>query len=115
LGTRSHEPEELYRALIEATAFGTRTIVEAFESQASRDSIVAGGGLTHNRMLMQLYADVLQREIAVAGAEQVSALGAAMLGAVAAGCYPSVAEAASHMAPPPREIYPPNRDPLDGL
>ena len=78
---------EIYRALIEATAFGTRVIVEAFEHAGLRvDSIVACGGLPgRNPLLMQIFADVTNREIAVAASDQAPALGAAMWGAVAAG------------------------------
>ena len=75
-------------------------------------SIVAGGGLTRNPMLMQIYADVTGRPIAVAGAPQASALGAAMLGAVAAGAagrgYSSLTEAVARMAPPPSNVYEPD-------
>ena len=63
---------EIYRALIEATAFGTRVIVEAFEhGRASRvEAIVACGGLPErNPLLMQIYADVTGREIAVAASD----------------------------------------------
>ncbi len=109
LGTRA---EEIYRALIESTAFGTRIIIETFVEQGVPvKSIVAGGGLSKNEMLMQIYADVTNREIAVAGAAQPSALGAAMLGAVAAGQagggYDSLADAAARMAPPPSKVYRP--------
>jgi L-ribulokinase len=106
------KPEEIYRALIEGTAFGTRAIIEAFTHQGLPvQSMVTGGGLTKNPLLMQIYADVTNRELAVAGSEQVSALGAAMLGAVAAGSegggHDSVLEAAKHMAPPPVKVYRP--------
>ena len=71
--------------------------------------VVAGGGLTRNRLLMQIYADVLGLEIEVAGASQASALGAAMLGAVAAGPaaggHASIEDAAAAMAPAPTERY----------
>jgi L-ribulokinase len=109
LGTRA---EEIYRALIEATAFGTRVIIEAFTEQGVPvEAIVTGGGLTQNELLMQIYADVTGREMVVAGTEQASALGAAMLGAVAAGRanggYDTLAEAAGQMAPPPARVYRP--------
>jgi L-ribulokinase len=112
LGSRA---EDIYRALIEATAFGTRVIIETFLGQGVPvGSIVAGGGLAKNSFLMQLYADISGREIALAGAEQASALGAAMLGALAAGPaqggYASLAEAAGHMAPPPAKVYQPIAD-----
>ncbi len=85
--TLATTPAEIYRALMEATAFGTRVIVEAFESAGVPvDSIVACGGLPErNKLLMQIYADVLGREIAVGASKQAPALGAAMHGAVAAG------------------------------
>jgi L-ribulokinase len=109
--TLSTRAEEIFHALIEATAFGTRAIVESFTDQdLPVESIVAGGGLTANAMLMQIYADVTARQIAVAGAPQASALGAAMLGAVAAGApdgYGSLAEAVERMAPPPSRVYQP--------
>ncbi len=109
LATRA---EEIYRALIEATAFGTRVIIEAFTGQGIPvESIVTGGTLTKNAFLMQTYADVTGREMAVAGSEQVTALGAAMLGAVAAGKtgggYDSLGEAVARMAPPPARVYRP--------
>lgn len=110
--TLSTRPEEIYRALIESTAFGTRTIIEAFtELGLPVESIVSGGGLTKNRLLMQIYADITGRRIQVAGAPQASALGAAILAAVAAGPslggYAGLPEAASRMTPPPRESYHP--------
>jgi L-ribulokinase len=102
LATRA---EEIYRALIEATAFGTRTIMEAFESKGiAVNELVACGGLPEkNRLLMQIYADVTGREIKLADPLQTcSALGAAMHGAVAAGKaaggYDTIFEAARHMA-----------------
>ncbi len=95
---------EIYRALLEATAFGTRLIVDAFESEAvAVEDIVACGGLPErNRLLMQIFADVTGREFAVAASAQTPALGSAMFGAVAAGPaaggYDSIVEASQHMA-----------------
>jgi L-ribulokinase len=108
--TLATKPEDVYRALIEATAFGTRVIIEAFTDQGVPvDRIVAGGGLTQNQMLMQIYSDVIGRRIDVIGSELASALGAAMLGAVAAGSnsggYDTLKEAAGNMAPTPTERY----------
>ncbi len=110
--TLATKPEEIYRALVEATAFGTRLIIEAFTAQGvAVNSIVAGGGLAKNPFLMQIYADITGREFAVAGSPQPSALGAAMLGTVAAGPagggYATLAEAAAHMAPPAAHVYRP--------
>ena len=108
--TLSTRAEEIFHALVESTAFGTRAIVESFTDRGLPVSlIVAGGGLTRNAMLMQIYADVGARTIAVAGAPQASALGAAMLGAVAAGAagggYASLSEAVARMTPPPACVY----------
>ena len=111
--TLTTRAEDIFHALVEATAFGTRAIVESFTAQGLPvSSIVAGGGLTRNAVLMQIYADATGRSIAVAGAPQASALGAAMLGAVAAGAaaggYSSVEEAVAKMAPRPDRVYEPN-------
>jgi L-ribulokinase len=110
--TLTTKPEEIYRALIEATAFGTRVIIEAFTRQGVPvERVMAGGGLTKNACLMQIYADILGYDIAVSGTEYASALGAAILGAVAAGkqasAYNSIPEAVSHIAPPPARTYHP--------
>ena len=114
LATRA---EEIYRALIEATAFGTRTIVDAFESKGiAVKNLVACGGLPEkNRLLMQIYADVTGREIKLAQQLQTcSALGAAMHGAVAAGRagggYDSIFDAARHMARVQKLTYKPRAE-----
>jgi L-ribulokinase len=102
--TLATKAPEIYRALIEATAFGTRVIIDAFESAEVRvDGIVACGGLPErNRLLMQIFADVTGREFAVAASGQAPALGSAMFGAVAAGAaaggFDSVVEASRQMA-----------------
>jgi L-ribulokinase len=108
--TLATRPEHIYRALVESTAFGTRVIVDALRAGGVPVTrVVAGGGLTRNRMLMQIYADVLGIEIEVAGASQACGLGAAMLGAVAAGAaaggHESIDDAAAAMAPKPTERY----------
>jgi L-ribulokinase len=102
-------PPEIYRALIEATAFGTRVIVDAFESAGvAVDRIVACGGLPQrNRLLMQIYADVLGRELSVAASAQTPALGAAMFAAVAAGGHDSIVDASRAMARLAPETYRP--------
>src|SRR6185503_6816831 len=108
LGTRPHE---IYRALIEATAFGTRKIIDAFTGKGvSIDELSACGGLAHRSpLLLQIYADVTGRPIQVAASEQTCALGAAMHGALAAGVYADMHEAAEHMVRPSRTTYHPNR------
>jgi L-ribulokinase len=105
---------ELYRALLEATAFGTRVIVEAFlEAGVAVDAMVACGGLPEkNRLLMQIFADVTGREFAVAASRQTPALGSAMFGAVAAGAelggFDSIADASRRMARLGDERYVPD-------
>lgn len=110
----STRPPDVYRALLEATAFGTRVIVEFFErARLPVDRIVACGGLPQrNRLLMQIYADVLGRPIEVAGSQQAPALGSAMFGAVAGGAHESIREASHAMAPAIAETYVP--DPVNG-
>lgn len=80
------KPEEIYLALIEATAYGTRMIIEQFENAGVQvKSIVLGGGIpVRNRKLVQVYADVCRREIRLAGTSYASALGAAILGTAVA-------------------------------
>jgi L-ribulokinase len=110
LGTR---PEDIYRALIEATAYGTRVIIEAFEqSGVAVKEIVACGGLPErNKLLMQTYADVTGRDIGVARTAQSGSVGSAMFAAVAAGSeaggYDTILEAAQHMAGLQDVIYRP--------
>jgi len=107
---------EIYRALIEATAFGTRVIVDAFEAAGvSVNEIVACGGLPErNKFLMQVFADVVGRRFAVAASKQTPALGSAMFGAVvagaAAGGYDSIVDAALNMAHLSDEAYVPDAD-----
>jgi L-ribulokinase len=94
------KPHEMYRAWIESTAYGTRTIIEAFEGRGVPvHAIVAAGGLPErNKLLMQIYADVTGREFKLAGSAQAPALGAAMHAAVAARVYPNISAAAAKMA-----------------
>lgn len=107
LGTRPHE---IYRALIEATAFGTRKIIEAFTNKGvAIDELFACGGLAQkNPLLLQIYADVTGRPIKVAASQQTCALGAAMHGALAAGLYTDMKQAAKKMVHPGTQTYKPN-------
>jgi L-ribulokinase len=111
--TLATKPEEIYRALIEATAFGTRVIVDTFQlNEVPVNELVACGGLPEkNKLLMQIYADVTGREIKVTASTQTPALGSAMFGAVAAGKaaggYDSIYEAAKTMAHLKGESYRP--------
>lgn len=90
---------DIYRALIESTAFGTREIIEAFERQGVevRELVAAGGLPNKNALLRQIYADVTGRPMKLAGSSQAPALGAAMFAAVAAGLYPDIQAAAEVM------------------
>ncbi|NLB41970.1 MAG: ribulokinase, partial [Clostridiales bacterium] len=107
------KPEEIYRALIEATAFGTRMIIDTFEeNDISIQELYAAGGIAEkNQMLMQIYADVTNREIRISASSQTSALGSAMLGAVAAGAsaggYENIQDAAIKMTSLKDLIYKP--------
>ncbi len=112
--TLATKPEEIYRALIEATAYGTRIIIDTFEANGVPvKEIVATGGLPdRNRLLMQVYADVTGRSIHIAATSQGGALGSAMHAAVAAGSdaggYDSIVKAAQRMAHLRQEAYHPS-------
>lgn len=107
------KPEELYRTLIEATAFGQRMIIENFRKHGiAVDELYACGGLSEkNKMLMQIYADITNMEIKISASKQTPALGSAIYAAVAAGeaCggYDSVFEGAQKMAHLKDETYSP--------
>jgi L-ribulokinase len=107
--TLATRPEDVYRALLEATAFGTRTIVEAFEaSGVPVTELIVAGGLLKNRLLMQIYADVTRLPLSVIGSEQGPALGSAIHAAVAAGAYPDVRAGAAAMGRVQRAAYRPD-------
>lgn len=107
------KPEEMYRALIEATAFGTNMIINTFtENDVAIDELYACGGLPEkNMMLMQIYADVTNREIKISASPQTPALGSAMFGAVAAGSenggYDNIFDAAKDMSRIKEESFKP--------
>lgn len=109
-------PEEIYRALIEATAYGTRLIIETFNQHnvPIRELIATGGLPDRNKLLMQIYADVTGLPIYIPEATQIGALGSAMHGAVAAGAdaggYDSIMEASLNMARLRDENYQPNHE-----
>ena len=104
-------PEDQYRALMEATAFGTRVIVESFNaSGVPVTEFVVAGGLLKNAFLMQLYADVLQLPLTTIASDQGPALGSAIHAAVAAGAYPDVLTASKAMGKANKAVYRPNPD-----
>ncbi len=107
--TLATRPEQGYRALLEATAFGTRVIVEAFAAAGVPvTEFIVAGGLLRNRRLMQTYADVLRMPIATIASDQGPALGSAIHAAVAAGAYPDVRSAAAAMGAVNRAAYRPD-------
>ncbi|HOC71157.1 MAG TPA: FGGY-family carbohydrate kinase, partial [Candidatus Hydrogenedentes bacterium] len=111
--TLQTRPEEVYRALIEATAFGARVIMERFmEYGMTVERIVNCGGISgKNALLMQVYADVMGRPLEISKSAQTCALGAAMAGAVvagkAAGGHDSFAKAAKAMVHADDKVYRP--------
>lgn len=107
--TLTTRPEDIYRALIEATAFGTRTIVDTFNSSGVPvREFVAAGGLLKNELLMQIYADVLNMPISVITSTQGPALGSAIHAAVAAGAYPDIHAASAAMGGVQRDAHRPD-------
>jgi L-ribulokinase len=107
--TLATRPPEIYRALLESTAFGTRTIIDTFEeSGVPVSELVVAGGLMQNALLMQIYADVTRRPLGLIGSAQGPALGAAIHAAVAAGAYPDVPAAAEAMGKVERNVYTPD-------
>ena len=105
LGQTLHtKPEEIYRALIEATAFGALTIIKRFEEYGVRiDEVRNCGGIAEkNPLVMQIYADVTGLEMKIARSAQTCALGSAIAGAVAAGAaaggHPDFAAAQAAMS-----------------
>ena len=107
------KPEEVYRALIEATAFGKNKIIKTFEeSGVAINELYACGGISKkNPMMMQIYADVTNKEIFIGASDQTPALGSAMFGAVAAGKenggYDSIFDAAKVMGKVEEKTYKP--------
>jgi len=100
---------DIYRALIESTAFGTRVIIDTFNaSGVPVTELVIAGGLTKSKFVLQLYADVTRRPLSVIASEQGPALGSAIHAAVAAGCYPDVPAAAVAMGGKHQAVYLPD-------
>ncbi|MCY8776447.1 ribulokinase [Bacillus spizizenii] len=110
------KPEEIYRALVEATAYGTRMIIETFkESGVPIEELYAAGGIAEkNPFVMQIYADVTNMDIKISGSPQAPALGSAIFGALVAGKenggYDDIKEAAAHMGKLKDISYTPNAE-----
>ncbi|MGW2621244.1 ribulokinase [Micromonospora chokoriensis] len=107
--TLATRPQDIYRALLESTAYGTRMIIEAFvEAGVPVNDLVIAGGLTNNALLMQIYADVTRRPLNIIASAQGPALGSAIHAAVAAGEFPSVHEASQAMGRVHEAVYRPD-------
>jgi L-ribulokinase len=108
------KPEEIYRALIEATAYGTRIIIDTFKENGVpiKELYAAGGIAEKNKLMMQIYSDVTNMEIRISASPQAPALGSAMFGALVAGKekggYDSIVEAAKHMSKVKDMYFKPN-------
>lgn len=101
--------EEMYRAALEAVAFGTRVIVENYRKNGvAVNQIIANGGISQkNPLLMQIYADVLNMPISLSTSAQGAALGSAIFAAAGAGAYPDVGAAARAMGKMQENVYQP--------
>ncbi len=110
------KPEEIFRAYMESTAFGAKMILNTYQEWGMEiKEVIASGGLPkRNPLLMQIYADILDKPIKVAQSEQASAIGAAILGSVAAGGKnggpSSIIQAIQQMASPIETTYYPNKE-----
>jgi L-ribulokinase len=103
--------EQIYRALLEATAFGTRIIVDTFaKSGVPVKEFIVAGGLLKNAFLMQVYSDVTRLPISTIDTDQGPALGSAIHAAVAAGVYSNVNQAAEVMGRVNKHVYTPNEE-----
>lgn len=110
--TLASAPEQIYRSLIEAAAFGTRTLLEHGESSGVKVNriCVCGGIAGKNPLLVQCYADILGRELAVSTLPNSAAAGAAICAAAAAGLYPSLEAAMDRLSPKEFVHYLPNME-----
>lgn len=104
--------EDILRALIEATAFATKVIIDRMgECGMKITGLIAAGGIARkDAFTMQLYSDVLGIPINVISSKQAPALGSAIYGAVAAGVYPDIYSAAEAMKSPIHSSYAPNKE-----
>jgi L-ribulokinase len=103
---------EVYRALVEATAFGALTIINRFEEYGVRvEEVVNCGGIAEkNPFVMQLYADVCNRPMKVSRSAQTCALGAAIFGAIVGGAHANVEDAQRKMTGVKKQVYQPKKN-----
>ncbi len=110
LGMTLHTTQaEIFRALLEATAFGAKKILDRLEEHGIviREIVCCGGIAEKDALLMQIYADILGRKLLLSASEQTCALGAAIFGAVAAGRYDSTESAQAALCRFKDHVYEP--------
>ena len=102
---------EIYRALVEATAFGALRIINRFEEYGvAVDEVVNCGGIAEkNPFVMQIYADVCNRPMKISRSPQTCALGAAIFGAVVGGAYKTTQQAQRKMTGVKKLVFRPNK------
>jgi L-ribulokinase len=103
---------EVYRALVEATAFGALTIINRFEEYGVRvEEVINCGGIAEkNPFVMQIYADVCNRPMKISRSAQTCALGAAVFGAIVGGIYSNVEDAQRKMTDVKKQVFQPNKN-----
>lgn len=107
--TLATKPEDQYRALLEASCFGARTIIEAYEkSGVDVTEVIVAGGLVKNKLLMQMLSDILHKPLSMADNQQPGAHGSAVFAAVAAGAYDDVRAAAAAMGSKQENVFLPD-------
>jgi len=108
--TLKTKPEEIYRGLLESTAFGTKAIVDLYEKNGIEiNEIYAAGGISQkNPLLMQIYSDVLGKPVKVTDSTQAGAKGSALFASVAGGHFRSAREAASVVSDGSKKVYMPD-------
>ena len=106
------KPAEIYRAYVEATAFGALRIIDRMEEYGVKvERVVACGGIADKSALtMQIYADVFNRPVSIARSEQTCALGSAIFAAVVGGAYPDALSAQAKMAGVKDKVYEPRAE-----
>ena len=107
--TLKTKPEEIYRALLEATAFGARVIFEQYENFGIKiGKVTAAGGISgKDELMMQIYADVLKKDVHIAASALSGALGSAVYAAAAGGAFPSIKAASQALAKPAARVFHP--------
>ena len=108
--TLNTRPEDIYRAILESTAFGTKTIVDIYEKNGvAVDEIYAAGGISRkNDFLMQMYSDVLGKRINVTSSAQAAAKGSAIFASVAGGYFDDARSAVAALSDKVAKVYEPN-------